>query len=508
MNWQSSGKKPNILTGILKSLSGVLIACAFGLGIMQWLAITPKLERLPAGSTIGGIPVGGMSIEDARQELESRYLSPLVLEYDGAQILVSAQEIGLELNFSPSLTEIRNDTRFDHFWRYLWQKEDEAYTVEIVVQADTEKIELFLQNEVSLRYDVSAVAPVPILGTTRFFEGRPGKQLNISASVGLILAEIASLESRPVDLVVEQVPIPPASYEHLEVFLKQKLIEARFNGIAEIYVQDLDSGQKLHFAVRNGIDFPENIAFSAASTIKIPILLSSVLRVDEPLPNLLAETADRMIVYSENPPADRLMESIIDSTLAPLKVTEDMQALGLENTFLAGYFYLGAPLLQRFETPANSRTDIQLRPDIYNQTTVGDMGKLLAEIYICANENRGLLIDTFGSEISPSKCAYIIDVLSRNKIGILSEAGVPEGTIVAHKHGWTEESDGYIHTISDVGILYTPGTDYVLIVFLYDPIQLLFNPGNELVAQISQVVYNFFNPAEQIDWAFGAITYR
>jgi beta-lactamase class A len=98
--------------------------------------------------------------------------------------------------------------------------------------------------------------------------------------------------------------------------------------------------------------------------------------------------------------------------------------------------------------------------------------------------------------------------MAQNKIGVLFEAGLPEGARVAHKHGWTEESDGYLHSISDVGIIYGEETDYLLIVFLYDDQQLLFDPANKLVAQLSQVVYNFFNPNHQIDWHFGSIDYR
>jgi hypothetical protein len=75
-----------------------------------------------------------------------------------------------------------------------------------------------------------------------------------------------------------------------------------------------------------------------------------------------------MIEISENAPADDLLESV-GGALAPLTLTENLNELGYKNTFLAGYFYNGAPLLKRYQTPANSRTDVNTNPDPYNQTT-------------------------------------------------------------------------------------------------------------------------------------------
>jgi beta-lactamase class A len=81
---------------------------------------------------------------------------------------------------------------------------------------------------------------------------------------------------------------------------------------------------------------------------------------------------------------------VIDSNLAPLIVSEDMDRLGLDNTFWGGHFYVGAPLLrQNFETPANQRTDVNTGPDRYNQTTAADMGMLMEDIYLLRRARRG-----------------------------------------------------------------------------------------------------------------------
>ena len=83
--------------------------------------------------------------------------------------------------------------------------------------------------------------------------------------------------------------------------------------------------------------------------------------------------------------------------------------------------------------------------------------------------------------------------LSANRIGVLTEAGLPDGTKIAHKHGWITESDGLIHTISDVGIVYSPSANYVICLFLWHPNQLVFDEANLLFADISRAIYNYFN---------------
>jgi beta-lactamase class A len=47
--------------------------------------------------------------------------------------------------------------------------------------------------------------------------------------------------------------------------------------------------------------------------------------------------------------------------------------------------------------------------------------------------------------------------------------------------------------MSDAAIVYTPGGDYVLAVYLYHPVQIVFDPTNKLVADLSRAVYHFYN---------------
>ena len=249
----------------------------------------------------------------------------------------------------------------------------------------------------------------------------------------------------------------------------------------------------MHFAVQNNEEIPPEIAFTAASTIKIPVMISVLRRTDSPTPEYITAMLQEMIMFSKNTDTDQLMETVIDPVYGPIYVTEDLAALGLKNTFLGGYFYLGAPLLRRYETPANQRADINLAPDIYNQTTPGEMGTILEAIYHCETNGNGLLAQTFPDQITQEECQFMTQLLIGDRLPYLITAGLPEGTRVAHKHGWIEELDGLLHTMSDAAIIYSPGQDYVLTIYMYHPEQLVFDDGNRLMAQLSTTIYNFFN---------------
>jgi len=141
-------------------------------------------------------------------------------------------------------------------------------------------------------------------------------------------------------------------------------------------------------------------------------------------------------------------------------------------------------------TPGNQRFDVNTRPNPYNQTTVSELGMLLADLYDC-QRGGGALLAAFPNELTPSECGHILDLLSQNRIAWLIEASVPEGTRVAHKHGWTSSP---LDTITDAGIVYSPGADYVLAMSLWDSNEMIWEPTAAMFAQLGRAVYNYFNP--------------
>lgn len=191
------------------------------------------------------------------------------------------------------------------------------------------------------------------------------------------------------------------------------------------------------------------------------------------------------------------MKTYLDNGTGPLIVTQDMLELGYENTFLAGYFEPGSPLLQKINTPANSRRDVYLDPDFYNQTVPSETGDLLKRIYQCSLNPEKVLFD---GQVTQSECGTMLEFLRNNRIGALIESGLPPSAIAAHKHGWVVAMDGYLHTMSDAGVVYTPGGDFVLVIFIHTEEQLVFEVGERVFARLSQSIYNFYNLDNQMAW--------
>jgi hypothetical protein len=81
----------------------------------------------------------------------------------------------------------------------------------------------------------------------------------------------------------------------------------------------------------------------------------------------------------------------------------------------------------------------------------------------------------------------ILDYMQQNKIGSLLEEGVPTEVNIAHRHGWTGDTN------VDAGIVFSPGGDYVLVEVLYKPEWLEWELSAPLMADVSRATYNYFN---------------
>ena len=455
-------------------------------------------NNFPLGMQIGGVPVGGLDYESASERIYTVYRSPIEVIYNGSLIHIRPAVLGFEPEMERMLAVADNqrisEPFWQGFWNYLWSRNINRIDIPLDAEYDQNRIREYLRLEIASRYDTPAISPKPVPGTSDFAEGIPGTQLDLDRATIQVLDALESPTRRSVTLSLGQATIPNPSLLDLNILLKQIIDESDFEGIVELYLQDLESSRNIHFAYqKDGEELPPNIAFSSWSTVKIPVMVTAFRNMEAPWNEDHLALMEEMIEQSENSSTDELAMAVIDANLAPLIVTEDMKRLGLVNTFWAGHFYFGAPQLQTFNTPANQREDINTDPDTYNQTTPADMGMLLEDIYQCSEKGGGALIAAFPNEITQAECQLMITYLARNQIAVLIQAGVPAGTTVAHKHGWANENDGLIHTIGDVAIVYTPSDNYVLSIFVHDPVQAVFDPVNELFADLSRATYNFFN---------------
>ena len=489
---------------LVRIISILLLSATIILTIISLIDYSRQRSNYPAGMTIGGVEVGGLSPQEASERVLQVYTTPIEALYGEDIIHLDPTVVGFELDMEAMLAAAdltrTGNTFWSGFWNYLWNQDPPIVEIPLSATISEESLQAYLENEISTRYDIPPEPAQPLPGSTTFTPGRPGQVLDTARAVILIEDALRSPTNRRVSLTFQRTPPTRPTINNLEILLQQTINLAEYDGVFGFYMLDLQTGQEIHFALDDGslISTEPDVAFTASSTIKIPIMLSYYIKYGPAA--LDDEKASQqilnMIIKSENPPADALMERL-NSLEGPLIVTEDVQKIGLENTFIAGFFcdpLNPCPLLQIFNTPANQRIDVFTDPDPYNQTTTSDMGMLLTDIYQCSTNSGGALVAAYPGQITKEVCQQMITYLAADKIGVLIEAGVPEGTQVAHKHGWISDAgSGVIKNISDSAIVYTPGGNYVLVMYAYHPVQAVWEPVSNLFAQLSQVVYNYFN---------------
>jgi len=486
-------------------MSVAALLLAGGMVIFQLIAFSRIWAGYPIGLTIGGIPVGRLDRQQAAERLLEVYSLPVELLYQDQAIQLQPSTVSFKLEIESMLAAAELErTRIPFwtaFWDYIWGRITDPVNIPLRLTYSQQRLRDYLTNEVAKRYDQPAVPSRPIPGTVQFEPGKQGTALDVERALVLIDSALQSNRNRTVNLPLQRSNPDQPTWRQLEILLKQTVLDVHdFEGTIGVFLTDLQNGQEISlvYSEKELVTVPPDQSFTASSTIKIPIMVSAFRRLgpneetDVAVTPAILEQVEKMISRSDNNASDWVMQNVIDRSRGPLVVSEDMQALGLENTFLAGYFYQGAPLLIRYQT-SGQRTDTPVERDPYSQTTAAEMGQLLVDIYHCANVGGGNLMAVFPGQITQVECQTMIQQLINDRTPWLITAGLPDGTEVAHKHGWVADQFGIIHDMSDAGIVFTRGGNYVLSIFVYHPTQLVFDPSNQMVVDISRAVYNFYN---------------
>ena len=484
---------------ILRGASIVLLSGAIILAITSLVGYSRQRNFYPAGMTVGGVPVGGLSPAEASQRLLEVYTSPVEVQYADAIIHVDPVLVGFEPDVESMLAaaDLSRTGRpfWNGFWDYLWNRAPEGEAVPLRASLSEDRLRSYLENEIATRYDVPPLPPQPVPGGTSFLPGEPGQTLDLDQAVVLMGDTLRSPSSRSVELPSTRGATARPTLENLEILLKQIATVSEFDGLIGLYMVDLQSGQEIHFAMneKQEIGVIPDIAFTASSTIKIPIVLSYFINRGTDLEEDTERDISRVLGQSDNTATDRVLERI-EPTQGPLIVSQDMETLGLDSTFLLGFFFPGAPqLAPDRKTPGNSRADVFTDPDSYSQTTPSEMGSLLTDIYHCAHTGGGALVAAFPDRIDAEACQLVIDFMAQDKLGSLIQGGVPDGTLVPHKHGYVPDLGGIVHDTSDAGIVFSPGGDFVLSIYTYHPVQNIWDITNPLFINLTQAIYNYFN---------------
>jgi beta-lactamase class A len=443
----------------------------------------------PAGLTVAGVDAGGMNEEQASEILSNRYLeAPIVLHYGEENFEIRPTEAEFKLDLETMLTEAdyqRTQQDFwSGFWGFMWGRPVEVELVELSATHNRDALINEL-NRISSIVDTPAQPPQPVPGTLSFQRGVSGTRIDIEGSLDDVELALYRPSNREAHLVIKPVdPVRPdiglltrLLVNHLQEF------EQETGGVASVFIMDLNTGEE--------VSINADVAMSGMDLMKVPIVLETyraLERVTAVQSQLISET---LVTQPDYVSANALLNLVAgedDPYLGVDIVSESLQRLGLQNSFIIAP-YEDQPLAGKRtpETAANSVEILRTDPNPYIQTTAEDMGTLLSMIYYCADGQGGALLAIYGDQLSSDDCQAMIDYMSQNKIGSLIEEGVPPETAVAHRHGWISDTHG------DVGIVFSPSGDYVIVQILYQPNWLEWAVSSPLLAEISRATYNFFN---------------
>ena len=423
-------KKSALLRWLPAVFGGIFLLLAILIAVFDYMSFQKPQALYPNGVSVEGIPVGGLDRARSEARLAEVFSVPVELHYRQARLQFSPQELGLKPDYFATLSQIDENLPKRSWWKHLWGKSEvsNALDLPLLAEVDLGQTQALLEQMILPRYDQPATASVPILYSTNYEPGQAGFALqSLPAAAEAIKSALLSPTQRVVTLDVQESPALPLDRKNLEIFLKQTIQLEKFDGLIEVYQRDLATGEIMHIALRANQDVIPDVAYSAASTIKIPIMVSTMRRLEEPHPSQASNWMYQMIADSLNPPADGLMKAYMDNNSGPLMVTADLRELGYQNTFLAGYFEPGSPLLERISTPANQRRDIFLDPDFYNQTVPSETGDLLWRVYRCANQDELM----FNGQVTSSECQQMLSYLLENRIHALQAQPRPRRKLFA-----------------------------------------------------------------------------
>jgi beta-lactamase class A len=274
----------------------------------------------------------------------------------------------------------------------------------------------------------------------------------------------------------------------------------QWNGIAGVYVYDL-AGDEVVASLN------QDSVFSGASVMKVPILLYSYIKLktfDEDQEKWLK----KMIVDSDNLSANQMLAASAggsgteDALVGALDMSEMLKDLGLEHTYQnmpyeASDYLIKVRGFKIKRGPEREGPAPHTEADPVLRTTPAEMSQIFLWIDQCSR-GTGVLLERFSSSLTAARCREMIDRLEQNGDHTRMLAGFPDDTRVAHKSGWIEDMQ------ADVGIVRSPGADFVLAIYLYRDIipgktYLADEIAAPVIADVARLVYTYYNPVRPLE---------
>ncbi len=313
---------------ILRGISITILSISIVLFIVSLIGYSRQRNNYPVGMTIAGVRVGGVDPQIASQRVLQVYSTPIEVQYGEATIHVDPTVVGFELHIESMMAAAdlarTGGSFWGGFWNYLWNRNPDPVDVPLSATIVEERLIAYLQNEISARYDEPPTPAQPVAGSTYFTPGAPGRVLDIGRSVRLIEDTLRSPSNRVVVLSYQRSTASRPTMDNLKILLQQNITVADYDGVMGVYLFDLQNGQEVHFAMDKGQEISVNpdVAFTASSTVKIPIMVSYFIKYGE---SALNEQALHQILDMMSKSEIRLptANESLDALRGPLVVNEE-----------------------------------------------------------------------------------------------------------------------------------------------------------------------------------------
>src|SRR5690349_23936819 len=259
---------------ILRGISIAILTIAIILTVISLIGYSRQRNNYPRGMTIAGVPVGGVNPQIASERVLQVYSTPIEIQYGNATIHVDPSVVGFELDMDSMIAaadlERTGGSFWGGFWSYLWNRDPNPVEVPLSSAIAEERLRSYLQDEISARYDEPPTPAQPIPGSTSFSPGTQGVILDVDRAIRLVEDTLRSPSNRKVVLSFQRSVAARPTMQNLEILLQQNITLADFDGLIGVYLQDLQNGQEIHFAMNGGqpISVSPDVAFTASSTVK------------------------------------------------------------------------------------------------------------------------------------------------------------------------------------------------------------------------------------------------
>ena len=140
---------PSLFSGL--SLLGAIVYF-----VVELVIYSRSFVVMPAGLSLGEVPVGGLTESAALEQLVTAYNAPIELRYLDQVILLEPAVVSFQVNTSvmlPEANQFRTNASFwNGFWGFLWLQPGQVRNVPLRATHSPERLHAFLED-VAARYD-------------------------------------------------------------------------------------------------------------------------------------------------------------------------------------------------------------------------------------------------------------------------------------------------------------------------------------------------------------------